>query len=111
MWQKIAKVGDKVRCINPNNGIVKEGVYEVKEVYTSNGSGGKDYMYRLVGNSIGYYAHRFEIVNGIKKSIPSSKSSIQTTDISDDTLSFFKSVGKGMCACNMPKDQCSYHKG
>lgn len=29
----------------------------------------------------------------------------------DRLLDFFKQVGTGMCACNMPKDQCDYHRG
>jgi len=107
----IANVGDKVRCIDPKDGIVKGGIYKVEEVYT--GSGG-DYMYQLVGNGKGYYAHRFEIVYDTKTHTPTPVSTPNVkavNPIQDDTLSFFKKVGQGMCACNMPKDQCEYHKG
>ena len=107
----------KVRCID-NSSVVQiltvGLIYEVKEEHIYNGP--SDIRYVLVGiiGGIGgwaFRANRFVVVSEDEAKPNITQTSSPTKEKPDNLLLFFKQVGDGMCACNMPKAQCTYHKG
>jgi len=59
----LAKVGQRVKCIDPNVGIIMDGIYQVRDV--SDPEDGSQAMYYLEGLDRGYYAERFTVVADI----------------------------------------------
>jgi len=104
----------KIKCID-NSGMVQiltvGQIYEVKEEYIYNDP--SDIRYKLVGIIGGwaFRSNRFVVVSEDEAKQIITQTASPTKEKPDNLLLFFKQVGDGMCACNMPKAQCTYHKG